>query len=109
MILIVVKWPVRPEFDDQFPELMREFTDAVRAEPGNLFFEWSRSVSEPNTFVCIEGFRDSDAGASHVATPHAKAAFDWMSDHVAEQPQIIYVDAPDVSGFGPMGEVQPRG
>jgi hypothetical protein len=32
-----------------------------------------------------------------------------MSELVAEQPQIIYVDAPDVSGFGPMGEVRPRG
>ncbi len=44
-----------------------------------------------------------------MGTPHAKAAFDWMSDLVAEQPQIIYVDAPDVAGWGPMGEVRPRG
>jgi hypothetical protein len=41
VILIVVKWPVRPEFDDQWPELVREFTEAVRAEPGNVVFEWS--------------------------------------------------------------------
>ena len=30
-------------------------------------------------------------------------------DLVAAQPQIIYVDAPDVAGWGPMGEIQPRG
>ena len=109
MILIVIKFPVRPDRIEEFRAKADEYAAAVGAEEGSLFFEWSRSVLEPDTFVCIEGFRDSDAGASHVATPHAEAAFDWMSELVAEQPQIIYVDAPDVSGFGPMGEVQPRG
>ena len=108
MILIVIKMPVRPDRIDEFRAHADEYARAVNAEEGSLFFEWSRSVEDPNTFVCIEGFRDSEAGASHVATPHAKAAFDWMSDLVAEQPQIIYIDAPEVSGFGPMGEVKPR-
>ena len=108
MILIVIKFPVRPDAIDEFRAKADEYAAAVGAEEGSLFFEWSRSVQDPNAFICIEGFRDSAAGASHVATPHAKAAFDWMSDLVAEQPQIIYVDEPSVSGFGPMGEVQPR-
>jgi quinol monooxygenase YgiN len=108
VILIVIKFPVHPGRIDEFRARADEYAAAVNAEEGSLFFEWSRSVLEPDTFVCIEGFRDSDAGASHVATPHARAAFDWMSELVAEQPQIIYVDAPEVSGFGPMGEVRPR-
>jgi hypothetical protein len=29
-------------------------------------------------------------------------------DLVAEQPRIIYIDAPQVDGWGPMGEIQPR-
>ena len=109
MILIVIKFPVRPDRADEFRTHADEYARAVGAEEGSLFFEWSRSVTDEHTWVCIEGFRDSAAGASHVATPHAKAAFDWMSDLVAETPQIVYVDAPDVHGFGPMGEVQPRG
>ncbi len=109
MILIVIKFPIRPDRMEEWARHADEYARAVNAEEGCLFFEWSRSVEDPNTWVCIEGFRDSDAGASHIATPHAKAAFDWMSDAVAEHPQIIYVDAPQVSGFGPMGEVKPRG
>jgi hypothetical protein len=31
-----------------------------------------------------------------------------MPDLVSAQPQIIYVDAPQVEGFAPMGEIQPR-
>ena len=29
-------------------------------------------------------------------------------DLVAAQPSIIYIDAPQVEGWGPMGEIQPR-
>jgi quinol monooxygenase YgiN len=108
MILIVVKWPVKPELSDTFPELVREFTEAVRAEPGNLFFDWSRGVEDPNLWTLVEGFADDEAGKVHVASDHFRKAIGEMPDFVSAQPQIIYVDAPDVPGFGPMGEVQPR-
>lgn len=39
MIFIVVKFPVKSEYVDQWPELVAEFTRATRAEPGNLWFE----------------------------------------------------------------------
>ena len=56
----------------------------------------------------VEGFRDSDAGASHVGTQAFKDFVAQAPDLVAAQPQIIYVDAPGVSGWGPMGEITPR-
>ena len=109
MILIVVKFPVRPERADEWSGLAADYARAVQAEEGNLFFEWSRSLEEPDTFVCVEGFRDGAAGASHVGTDAFKRFVERAPDIVAAQPQIIYVDAPDVSGWGPMGEIQPRG
>ena len=108
MILIVVKFPVRPERADEWSGLAAEYAAAVNAEEGSLFFEWSRSLDEPNTFVCVEGFRDAAAGAAHVGTDAFKRFVEQAPDLVSAQPQIIYVDAPDVPGFGPMGEVQPR-
>ena len=109
MILIVVKFPVRPERAAEWSALAADYARAVNAEEGSLFFEWSRSLEEPDTFVCVEGFRDSDAGASHVHTQAFKDFVGQAPDLVARQPQIIYVDAPDVPGWGPMGEIQPRG
>jgi len=109
MILIVVKFPVRPERADEWQSLAADYARAVNAEEGSLFFEWSTSLEEPNTFVCVEGFRDSDAGASHVQTQAFKDFVEQAPDLVAAQPQIIYVDAPDVAGWGPMGEIAPRG
>ena len=108
MILIVVKFPVRPERAEEWAELAADYARAVQSEEGNLFFEWSRSIDEPDTFVCVEGFRDADAGASHVGTQAFKDFVERAPDLVAAQPQIIYVDAPDVSGWGPMGEIRPR-
>ena len=109
MILIVVKFPVRPERAEEWSALAADYARAVNAEEGSLFFEWSRSLEEPDTFVCVEGFRDSDAGASHVGTQAFRDFIERAPDLVAAQPEIIYVDAPDVAGWGPMGEIQPRG
>ena len=108
MIYITVKFPIRPQKADQFMEAAADYTAATRAEEGNIFFEWSRSLDDPDTFVCVEGFRDAAAGASHVGTQAFKHFVERAPDLVAAQPQIIYVDAPDVSGWGPMGEVRPR-
>jgi quinol monooxygenase YgiN len=108
VILIVVTFPVRPERAEEWSELAADYARAVQAEEGNLFFEWSRSIDEPDTFVCVEGFRDSDAGAAHVGTQAFRNFVERAPDLVAAQPQIIYVDAPGVSGWGPMGEIQPR-
>jgi quinol monooxygenase YgiN len=109
LILIVVKFPVRSERADEWSALAAEYARAVDAEEGSLFFEWSRSLDDSDTFVCVEGFRDADAGASHVGTDAFKRFVDAAPDLVSRQPEIIYVDAPDVAGWGPMGEIQPRG
>ena len=79
MIFICVKWNVKPEYADQWVELTREFTEATRAEAGNLFFEWSRSVDDPNRYVLIEAFQD-DAAEAHVTSDHfTKAQADLPS------------------------------
>ena len=109
MILIVVKFPVRPERSDEWQSLAADYARAVNQEEGSLFFEWSKSLDEPDTYVLVEGFRDSDAGAAHVHTQAFTEFVERAPDLVARQPQIIYVDAPDVPGWGPMGEIRPRG
>jgi quinol monooxygenase YgiN len=108
MILIVVKFPVRPDRTEEWAALAGEYARAVNQEEGSLFFDWSKSLEEPDTYVCVEGFRDAAAGGAHVATQAFKDFVERAPAYVAAQPQIIYVDAPDVSGWGPMGEIQPR-
>jgi len=87
MIFICVKWKVLPEHADRWPELTREFTEATRAEEGNLFFEWSRSVDDPNQYVLIEAFKD-DAAEAHVTSAHFKRARAELPQYVAETPLV---------------------
>lgn len=108
MILITVKFPIRADKLDEWRELSAYYAESVNAEPGCEFFEFSQSVLEPDTYICIEGFTDSAAGEAHMKQEHVSRFMSQMPDIVSAQPQIIYVDAPDVDGFGPMGEIQPR-
>lgn len=87
MIFICVKWPVKPEFADRWVELTRDFTEATRAEPGNLFFQWSRSVDDPTEFVLIEAFKD-DAAEAHVTSPHFRTAQHELPQYLTRTPKV---------------------
>jgi quinol monooxygenase YgiN len=108
VIFIVVRFTIRPERSDQWLDLAEDFTNSTRGEPGNLFFDWSQSVDDPNKFVLLEAFRDGDAGAAHVISGHFKKAMGWMPDVIAEKPEIINVEVPG-EGFGRMAELTPTG
>ena len=107
MILINIKMQIRPEKMDQWLTLADAYARDVNSEEGCLFFHFARDIGDENLFICIEGFRDADAGAAHVKHDYVKKFFEAAPDLVAAQPQIIYIDTPH-DGFGPMGEIQPR-
>lgn len=105
MIFIVVKFPVRPEHVDSFLDRVDGFTRSTRAEPGNKWFEWSRSVDEPDTFVVVEAF-DDDAAAAHVQSAHFQRAMVEMKPLLARTPDIVSTQIDGVDGWGAMGELQ---
>jgi quinol monooxygenase YgiN len=106
VIFIVVKFPVRPERSEDWMSLVADFTAATRAEPGNIFFEWSRSVEDPNEFVLVEAFRDGDAGSAHVNSQHFKSAMAVLPEAISATPKIVNVGI-DGDGWSPMAELQP--
>ena len=108
MILITVKFPIREDRLEEWHALSDYYAKSVNEEPGCVFFEFSRSVDDPQTYVTVEGFRDAAAGQEHMQQAHVARFMSEMPDIVSAQPQIIYVDAEEVSGFGPMGEITPR-
>ncbi|MGW3819054.1 putative quinol monooxygenase [Streptomyces sp. NPDC005046] len=108
MIFITVKFRARPDRGADWLDLVDNFTQATRREPGNLFFEWSRSVDDPNVFVLVEAFRDADAGREHVESTHFKLATEVMSRAVAQTPEIVSFEIPDRGGWDRMAEVSPR-
>ena len=102
MIFITAKFRVKPDEADRWAEIAAPFTDATRAEPGCLWFDWSRSLEDPTEFVLVEAFRDGDAGAAHVDSPHFRQAQRDLPPHLVSTPKIISqnVDQDDWSELG---------
>jgi quinol monooxygenase YgiN len=104
VIFITAKFRVRPEHADAWPDITREFTEATRAEPGCLWFDWSRSLDDRDEYVLVEAFRDGDAGGAHVQSAHFKAAIAALPPYLVETPRIVsqMVDQDDWSELGEM-------
>jgi len=104
MIFITARFRIRPEDADRWPEISRSFTEATRAEPGCLWFDWSRSIEDPAEYVLVEAFADGDAGAAHVQTDHFRAAQKELPPHLAETPRIVNFEVPG-TGWSELGEL----
>jgi quinol monooxygenase YgiN len=105
VIFIVVKFDVKPEWVDRWIDLVTPFTEATRAEPGNLWFEWSRGIDHPNEFVLVEAFRDGDAGSAHVHSDHFAVAMRELPQALVATPKVISQTV-DQDGWSELGEMQ---
>jgi hypothetical protein len=72
MILINIKMQIRPEKMDEWLVLADSYAKDVNSEEGCLFFQFARSLTDDNEFVCIEGFKDAES-------PPACARLPWQS------------------------------
>lgn len=104
MIFITAKFRVLPEHADRWPEIAGDFTRATRAEEGCLWFDWARSVDDPDEYVLVEAFRDGDAGGAHVGSDHFRQAQETLPPYLAETPRIVNaeIDQDDWSRLGEM-------
>ena len=104
MIFITARFRIRPEDADRWPEISRSFTEATRAEPGCLWFDWSRSIEDPTEYVLVEAFADGDAGAAHVQSDHFNSAQKELPPHLAETPRIVNFEVPGTD-WSELGEL----
>ena len=105
MIFIVVKFQVKPEWVDSWVELVTPFTESTRAEPGNLWFDWSRSLDYPHQFVLVEAFRDGAAGTAHVTSAHFATAMATLPQALVATPKIVSQTVPQAD-WDELGEMQ---
>ena len=104
MIFITAKFQIKPEHADAWPQISRGFTEATRAEPGCLWFDWSRSLDDPQEYVLVEAFRDDAAGGAHVQSEHFRTAKAELPAYLVRTPKIVNVtvEGTDWSELGEM-------
>lgn len=104
MMLINVRFDVKPEFANTWLEITREFTEATRAESGNLWFDWYRSTESATSYFLCEAFRDGDAPATHVQSAHFIEFTGSAAQYLERTPRIINTTA-EGNEWGLMGEI----
>jgi quinol monooxygenase YgiN len=105
MIFIVVKFETTPDWTRRWPGLVQRFTAASRAEPGNLWFDWARSLEYPAMYVLIAAFRDAEARAAHVNSEHFKQALREMPRALASTPKFLSQTV-DATGWSEVAELK---
>ena len=69
-------WALSAEFtaipgaEARVAELVRDLTDRVRAEPGNLIFNPHTVVDDPRRWFVYEVYRDEEAFREHLAAEY---------------------------------------
>lgn len=104
MIVITAKFLVKPEHAEAWPDISRAFTEATRAEPGCLWYDWSRSLADSCEYVLVEAFRDGDAAGEHVNSQHFKDAQTEMPPYLQATPKIINFEIPQ-DDWSELGEL----
>ncbi|PCE15136.1 antibiotic biosynthesis monooxygenase [Microbacterium sp. SZ1] len=59
----------RPGEGDRVAALLADFAEGVRAEEGNVVFDATRLVDDPDRFFVYEVYRDEAAFQAHLASP----------------------------------------
>lgn len=108
MIAIMAKFLVKPEHAADWPAISASFTEATRAEPGCLWFDWSLSLDDPREYVLLEAFADGEAGGAHVRSAHFQQACAELPAYLEQTPKIINVDDASLTGWSELGELAVR-
>ncbi len=101
MIIINVRFKVRPEAADTWLETTEELTTGSRAEDGCLWYDWARSVDDPNEFHLQEAWRNQAALDAHNVAPHHVGSWPRMREAVAETPRLVIIEG-ECPGWQPI-------
>jgi len=83
MIAFIAHLKVRPENGTAFEALMTHVRDMTRRhEPGVTYYDFGKSVDEPDTYVVIEIYRDAGAHAAHMAA-------DWVTESIPRSRRLV--------------------
>ncbi len=94
MIGIVATLKVHEGKGPDFEAVFLELAGKVRAnEPGNVFYQLTKSRADADTYKVLELYKDQDALSAHGQTDHFKDLGRKMGAFLAGRPDVEYLDA----------------
>lgn len=93
MVTLVVTMSFKPEHENDFLALAREFAATVHSsEPDTLLYTLHKHPSEPHTYVWVERYRDAAALQTHSTSPAMQAVFPKLKNYLAGPPSMLKLD-----------------
>lgn len=83
--ILYATFTARPGAGDRVAELLRDFAEGVRAEPGNIVFDATRLRDDSEKFFVYEEYRDEASFQAHLANP-AGAPFNAALQELIVEP-----------------------
>ena len=94
MIGVVAKLFVQEAKSAEFEKIFLDMAAQVKAnEPGCLFYQLTKSRTEPGVYKVLELYTDADALKHHGGTDYFKAGGRAMGPTMAAPPEVEYLDA----------------
>ena len=91
-IVLYAEFTANPGTGPDVEALIRDYADAVRAEPGNLAFEVYRRAESPDRFVVFETYRDRAAFDAHIAADAGRSFNAALAARIVEpQSQLSFL------------------
>lgn len=88
MIIINAKIKVDENKREDYLQLMKDLVEHSRQEKGNLFYHHYEDVSEANTFVVVENYKDEKAVEEHNQSEHFRTFSQNIGKFITEEPEI---------------------
>ncbi|WP_309646494.1 putative quinol monooxygenase [Phenylobacterium sp.] len=93
MIGVVATLKVQDGKQGEFEAIFTDLAAQVRTnEPGNIFYQLTKSRTDPTVYKVLELYKDQDALSSHGQTDYFKAAGAKMGPCMGGRPEIEYLD-----------------
>src|ERR1700749_3469652 len=89
MITFVCRLSVKPQDAAEFEALMSYVVEMThKHEPGVRYYDFSKGVDEPGTYLVVEVYQDRHAHAAHMATAWVKESLPLSMRLIDGNPDI---------------------
>lgn len=87
--ILYAEFTARPGAEEAVLQLLRELTEQVRSEPGNVVFDAYQLDEAPHRFFVYEIYRDDDAFRQHISREHSAAFNAALASLIVEEASTL--------------------
>ena len=99
MVIVIARFRPLADRRDDLVALLEEVQAASRRDDGCLHYGYYTEITDPLSFIAVEEWRDEEAHAAHLRTPHVARLIAALP-HVGDGPPELA--AHHVAGSGPL-------